>query len=139
MSLDPLYEVEESVCIETIAFYEGHTIEEAALSYATRKRLPGTAFCGPNRSYPAHDAKRVRSGLQRLSQFGGRLKPATRIAIARCLIRRAKRMGVEVTDVVRKKLTKSPKKKVSESVENQVIDWYMTEIYPVVKKEYQGE
>jgi hypothetical protein len=83
---------------EVIAEYEGLTIQEAKLSYAARQKLPATAFCGPNKSYPAHDAAHVRNGLSRLSQFGHRLKPAVRARIHSCLMSRAKRFGVKVNE-----------------------------------------
>jgi hypothetical protein len=80
-----------------MAEYEGITnIQEAKLTYAERKKLPSTAFCGPNRSYPAHDAAHVRNGLARLSQHGGKLKPTVRARIMGCLRSRAKRFGVQV-------------------------------------------
>lgn len=81
--------------ITVIAKYEGMTIEEAKLTYAARQKLPAKAFCGPNRSYPAHDAKHVKSALGRLSQFGHRLPAKVRATIYKCLVRRAKRYGVE--------------------------------------------
>lgn len=84
---------------EVIAEYEGYSIQEAKLTYAARKKLPAEAFCGPNKSYPAHDAAHVRNGLTRLSQFGHRLKPAVRARIHACLVRKAKRFGVEVSEV----------------------------------------
>lgn len=83
---------------EVIAEYEGYTVQEAKLTYAARQKLSADAFCGPNRTYPAHDASHVRSGLQRLSQFGHRLKPAVRARIHGCLVRRAKRFGVQVSE-----------------------------------------
>lgn len=117
------FEVNETEIIEAMMEYEGFTAEEAALTYQQRKKLPASAFCGPNRTYPAHDARRVRAGLQRLSQFGHRLKPSTRISIARCLIRRAKKMGIEVSDEVKRKLTKG--KPVSETVEDRIVRWFL--------------
>jgi len=83
---------------ESVSLYEGlefETFEEARLTYAKRKDLPTSAFCGPDRSYPAQDAKRISAGLQRLSQFGGKLSKATRAKIYRCLRGRAKKKGVE--------------------------------------------
>lgn len=81
--------------VHVIAKYEGMTIEEAKLSYAARQKLPASAFCGPSRSYPAYDAKHVRNAFARLSQFGHRLPKKVRAAIYKCLVRRAKRYGVE--------------------------------------------
>jgi len=81
--------------IKTIAEYEGLSIQEAKLTYAARQKLPKGAFCGPDKSYPAHDAKRVRAGLQRLSQFGKRMPKPVMLRILACLRRRAKKFGVE--------------------------------------------
>ena len=78
-----------------IAKYEGLTVQEAALSYAARQNLPATAFCGPEKTYPAHDAKRVRAGFQRLSQFGKKMPKTVALRIYRCLISRAKKFDVE--------------------------------------------
>ncbi len=86
---------------QLMAEYEGIVdVQEAKLTYAERKKLPSNVFCGPNRSYPANDAAHVRSGLQRLSQFGSRLKPAVRARIQACLRSRAKRFGVTVGETV---------------------------------------
>lgn len=81
--------------IQFIGFAEGLSVEEAKLTYQRRQALPAGAFCGPNRSYPAHDAAHVRNGFARLSAFGHRLKPAVRQRIHACLSRKAKRFGVE--------------------------------------------
>lgn len=81
--------------VYTIAELEGVTIEEAALSYAERKDLPKTAFCGPDKSYPANDAKHVRAGFQRLSQFGKKYPKAVALRIYGCLKSKAKKFKVE--------------------------------------------
>ena len=99
---------------ETIAEYEGMTIEEAKLSYASRKDLPASAFCGPDRSFPAHDAAHVRNGLARLSQ--SKLPPAVKAKILACLKRRAKRFGVEVNE------------SVAETDKSKIVEWYLHEL-----------
>ena len=66
---------------------------EAKLSTDARKKLPDSAFCGPGRSYPAHDAAHVRNGLARLSQFGGHGSGGKILA---CLRSRASKFGVSV-------------------------------------------
>jgi len=66
---------------------------EAKLSTAARKSLPDSAFCGPGRSYPAHDAAHVRNGLSRLGQFGGHGSGGKILA---CLRSRAAKFGVSV-------------------------------------------
>jgi hypothetical protein len=81
---------------EYLIEFEGLTIQEAKLSYAERQRLPDSAFCGPNRSYPAHDAAHVRNGLAKLGTFGSRLSPAVRSKIHACLAARAKKYGIDI-------------------------------------------
>lgn len=97
-------EFTEVEVLEAMIRFEGIEINEAKLTYARRQKLPSSAFCGPKRTYPAHDAAHVRSGLQRLSQFGGRLKPVVRATILSCLRRRAKRYKIEVSETVEGKL-----------------------------------
>ena len=79
---------------------EGLNFEEAKLSYAKREKLPSNAFCGPHRTYPAHDAAHVRNALSRLGTFGGRLKANVRARILGCLKSRAKQFGIEVSETV---------------------------------------
>jgi hypothetical protein len=105
---------------EFIAEFEGYTIQEAKLTYAARQKLPATAFCGPHKSYPASDAAHVRNGLARLSQFGHRLKPAVRAKIHSCLVSRAKRFGVKVSE--------------TENVKP-ILAWYLEEMGLNKKKE----
>lgn len=88
----------------SMVMYEGFNFTEAKLTYARREKLPSGAFCGPNRTYPAHDVAHVRNALTRLSQFGKRLKPAVRARILACLKRRAKRYKIEVGETVAGKL-----------------------------------
>lgn len=94
---------DESVLKAMIEF-EGYTFEEAKLTYAKRENLPESAFCGPNRTYPAHDAPHVRNGLARLGTFGHRLKPAVRARILACLKSRAKRYNIEVSETIEGKI-----------------------------------
>lgn len=107
--------VEET--IQFIGFAEGLSVEEAVLTYKRRQALPAGAFCGPNKSYPAHDKAHVRNAFARLSTFGHRLKPAVRQRIHACLLRRAKRFGIEHKDC---KWCKGGAKKVQETIE-----WFM--------------
>jgi hypothetical protein len=68
--------------------------EEAVLTTKARNNLPDSAFCGPNRSFPAHDAAHVRNGLARLSQ--AKLSPAQKEEVRKCLVSRAKKFGIQV-------------------------------------------
>jgi hypothetical protein len=77
----------------------GSEIEEfhadgAKLSYAEREKLSDSAFCGPDRSFPAHDAAHVRNGLARLSQSN--LSAEQKAKVHGCLASRAKKYGIEV-------------------------------------------
>lgn len=92
---------EEETVIEAMVKYEGMNIDEAKLTYKSRENLPNSAFCGKNRTYPAHDAAHVRNGLSRLSRFGRKLAPVERAKILACLKRRAKAFGVEISESYR--------------------------------------
>lgn len=109
---------------ETMVEIEGFTVEEAVLTYKQRQKLPSTAFCGPNRTYPSHDAKHVRSGLQRLSQFFPKMKPSVRQRIFNCLSKKAKRHGIEIDENLRKRFSR----KVEESDEDVFVTWYLKRI-----------
>lgn len=84
--------------LQAMVELEGLPFEEAKLTYAQRENLPETAFCGPNRTYPAHDAAHIRNALTRLGTFGRRLKPAVRSSIIACLKTRAKKYGIEINE-----------------------------------------
>lgn len=123
---------------ESVSLYEGlefETFEEARLTYAKRKDLPASAFCGPDRSYPAYDVKRIRAGLQRLSQFGGKLPKATRAKIYRCLRGRAKKKGVEHDAKNYKwKSDGSPNPKYRKKIQEAVV-WFEKKKAHLFKKE----
>lgn len=78
---------------------EAKMLEAAVLTTKKRKALPAGSFCGPDRSFPAQDAAHVRNGMARLGVWKGDGKSA----IARCLARKAKNVGVEVSDAFKKK------------------------------------
>jgi len=101
---------------EALEKYERNfNAEEAVLSYKKRQKLPSSAFCGPNRTYPAHDAKHVRNAIARLGTFGNRLPPETRRRIFACLKRRAKRYGIEISEDTLKKYKKTS---------NETLEWF---------------
>lgn len=104
---------------ESIVEYEGYSVEEAKLTYATRKDLPKSAFCGPDRTFPAHDAAHVRNGLARLGQ--SKLPPAVKAKILACLTRRAKRFGVEVSESVTTSIT-------DQKELDKAVMWYLKEL-----------
>lgn len=103
--------------IDHIFQYEGpYTVEEARLTYKRRQKLPASAFCGPNRTYPAHDAAHVRNAIARLGTFGRKLAPTTRRSIFNCLKRRAKGHGIEISEDTLKKYRKRAE---------ETLQWYL--------------
>lgn len=94
----------KKVYLDALVKLEGFTFEEAKLTYAKREKLPASSFCGPNRTYPTHDAAHVRNALARLGTFGHKLKPVVRSRILACVKRRAKQFNVEVSETAEGKL-----------------------------------
>lgn len=66
---------------------------EARLTAAQRRRLPDSAFCGPNRSFPAHDRPHVLAGLRLLGR--AKLSPAQKARVRACLLRKARQLGMK--------------------------------------------
>lgn len=65
---------------------------DAKLSTTQRKKLPDSAFCGPNRSFPAHDKAHVTAGLRLLGR--AKASDATKAKIRACLYRKGKKYGI---------------------------------------------
>lgn len=128
-------ELEETI-INSIMELEGQTFEEAKLTYQRRKQLPTSAFCGPNRSYPAHDAAHVRNALARLSTFGGRLKAGVRARILACVKRRAKRFGVDISETAEGRLILA---KWDETIPKETREKELKQIEETVKYYYGKE
>ena len=85
-------------------------LEEAVLSYKARKKLPASAFCGPNRTYPAQDAAHARNCLARAAQNKAKLG-ASYSRIVACCRRKLKSFGGG--------------KSTEETVHNEVVDWFL--------------
>lgn len=75
---------------------KGRIPADAKLTTKKRKALPDSVFCGPNRSFPVHDAAHVRNALARLPQshYGS----STKAKILACIKRAAKKHGVDVSE-----------------------------------------
>jgi len=108
----PEVKFEEAKILKAMVDLEGLTIEEAKLSYAARQNLPASAFCGPDRTYPAHDAPHIRNAIVRLFTF----KPSGWRKILSCVCRRAKRAGIESE----KCGTKTEESKA-------IVDWFLNQ------------
>jgi len=85
-------------------------LEEAVLSYKARKKLPKSAFCGPNRSYPAHDRKHAANCLARAAQNKAKLG-ANYSKIVACCRRKLKSFGGG--------------KSTEESVSDEMVEWFL--------------
>jgi hypothetical protein len=64
---------------------------DAKLSSEARKKLKGTSFCGPNRSFPAEDCAHVTAGKRLLGRAS--VSAATKAKIKGCLDRKGKSLG----------------------------------------------
>ena len=82
-----------------VALTEDKLTDDAKLTAGARKKLPDSAFCGPDRSFPAHDAAHVRNGLARLNQSS--LSGSAKKSTLTCLRRRASKHGIKVSAKVR--------------------------------------
>jgi len=69
--------------------------EDAKLSTGARKKLPGSAFCGPNRSFPVHDCAHYTAALRLLSRYKG---PGSKSKIRSCIMRKGKSLGCGAKD-----------------------------------------
>jgi hypothetical protein len=81
---------------EELGVSAGLISQDAKLSTKARKALPDSAFCGPNRSFPVHDAAHVRNALARLPQ-ASTFSADQKARILACVRRRASKLGVKVS------------------------------------------
>lgn len=65
-------------------------VEDAKLTTKQREKLPNSAFCGPDRSFPAHDCSHVRAGLSLLGRYKGK---GSKSQIRECLYRKARQLN----------------------------------------------
>ncbi len=95
----PLTEAED-IEEEWMLYSEGvYAAEDKPLTTKQRKGIPGRLFCGPDRSFPVPDKPRVRNALARLGQgFPKGASSSTKARIRACVMRRAKALGVSVSE-----------------------------------------
>ena len=65
---------------------------DAKLNAEARNKLSDTAFCGPGRSFPAHDKAHVTAGLRLLNRSD--FSQSTKDKIKACLYRKGKKYGI---------------------------------------------
>ncbi len=63
---------------------------DAKLSTKSRKGLPGSAFCGPDRSFPVPDCKHVTAARRLVGRYKG---PGNKSSILACVSKKAKSLG----------------------------------------------
>ncbi len=67
-------------------------VNDAKLSTAARNKLSDSSFCGPGRSFPAHDKAHVTAGLRLLER--SKFSDSTKAKIKGCLYRKGKKYGI---------------------------------------------
>lgn len=93
--VEQMKEVELADHQEMVELHEQGILKDAVLTTSARKKLPDSAFCGPDRSFPAHDKPHVRNALARLGQgFPKGASATVKARILACVKRKAKTLGV---------------------------------------------
>lgn len=69
--------------------------EDAKLSTEARKKLKGSTFCGPDRSFPVPDCAHVTAARRLIGRYKG---PGNKSAILACVERKAKTLGCNKSD-----------------------------------------
>ena len=92
----------------TLAQLGVENLEDAKLSSERRKKLPKSSFCGPNKSFPAHDCAHVTAARRLVGRYNGE---GSKEAIMACVDRKAKVLGCDSNK-------KETKDSVQDSVEN---------------------
>jgi hypothetical protein len=76
---------------EALIAYKAEHPEDAKLSGAARKRLPGSSFCGPNKSFPVPDCAHVTAARRLIGRAS--VSSSTKAKILGCVSRKASAMG----------------------------------------------
>jgi hypothetical protein len=76
--------------MSTLTEEDGISVEDAKLSTAARKKLPSSAFCGPERSFPVNDCAHYTAAKRLLSRYKG---PGDKSTISDCIERKGKALG----------------------------------------------
>lgn len=78
---------------DTIQKLVDEGVIDAELSAAQRKKLPDSAFCGPDRSFPVPDCAHVTAARRLIGRYKGSAEAKSRIMS--CANRKAKKMGCD--------------------------------------------
>lgn len=85
------FTIADWIAIDAALYLE---LGDATLSSSQRKKLPDSAFCGPQRSFPIPDCAHVTAGLRLLGRYKG---PGDKSKIRACIMRKAKDLGCKVS------------------------------------------
>ena len=99
-ALEDLETADDKVDVEAVyALYEKELEElelsDAKLSTKTRKGLPDSAFCGPDRAFPVPDCAHVTAAKRLVGSYKG---PGNKAKILACVNRKAKSLGCDSSD-----------------------------------------
>lgn len=67
-------------------------MKDAKLSSSTRKELPGSVFCGPDRSFPVNDCAHCTAAKRLIGRYKG---PGDKSKIKACIERKCKSLGCD--------------------------------------------
>jgi len=93
MAYDTFLEDKENIITD---FFMEDDMKKQKLSAEQRTKLADSVFCGPGRSFPAHDVAHVKAGLALLKD--SELDDSTKQKITSALYRKGKRFEIEPTD-----------------------------------------
>lgn len=96
MNYDKFLEDKENILTDFIMEDNMAKQANAKLTSEGREKLPESAFCGPSRSFPAHDADHVNAGLKLI--MDSELSDDAKAKITASLYRKGKRYGIEPQD-----------------------------------------
>lgn len=86
-------------------------LADAKLSTSKRKSLPGSTFCGPDRSFPVPDCAHVTAARRLIGRYKG---PGDKSKILACVNRKAKALGCDSQDA--KQIVNEPTQDSKENI-----------------------
>lgn len=80
-------------------------VEDAKLSSGQRKKLPGSVFCGPDRSFPVNDCAHCTAARRLIGRYKG---PGDKSKIKACIERKCDALGCDKEDKKKKDSNEQP-------------------------------
>lgn len=101
--------------------------QSAKLSTKQRKKLKGSQFCGPNRSFPCNDCAHVTAAKRMLNR--AKYSDSTKAKIRACINRKEKSLGcsskeksVDIDQLINSDVFKTTRELVELSLQNEEMD-----------------